>query len=118
MDLKFKDSDIFLSDWGEYSYLEGVDEVLQRAVLCALIPKGAFIYNKELGTELNDIDADDSRSVQTATVLLNEAFVGTIGAKAEVTSLEKKSDGSVKLKLSVSYMGETKQTEVVLSADI
>ena len=117
MDIKIKNSDISLDSQGEYEFVSGIDEVVQKLLMCAEIRKGSFIYNKELGTTLRDIDSESDRRALTATAILNEALIDTKGAKAQVESFEKK-DGKIQLNVKVSFIGVERNVEVILSENL
>ena len=107
-----------VSQWGEYRFAHGLEEMLQKAILCAKIRKGSFVYNKNLGTELSSVDAESPNATKTATMLLNEALIGEKGFKAEVLSIDKTNDGKLKMLVSVKNEEETKSKEVTINADL
>ncbi len=117
MDIKIENSDLSLNSQGKYEFVSGIDEVAQRLLICAQIPKGSFVYNKELGTNLRDIDLTSDRRILTATAILNEAVFDIKGARAEVESFEKKED-KIHLKVKISYKGEERKVEVMLSENL
>lgn len=92
--------------------------MLQKAVLCAKIRKGSFVYNKSLGAELSLVDAESSDALQTATMLLNEALIEERGFKAEVLRIERADNGKLKVLISVENGEETKSKEVTINADL
>lgn len=118
MDIKLVNGDIGISSSGEYSYVSAIDEALQRAVLCAQIPKGSFIYNKDLGTELADIDTASPLALKTAEMLISEALMGTTGFKVKVSSLTKTDGGKLKALLEVESSDDKRMAEVTLNADL
>lgn len=117
MDIKLLNGDIEISCSGEYGYVTEVDEALQRAVLCAKIKKGSFIYNKALGTELGKIDAESPLAIKTAEMLLNEVLMGN-GFKVKVSSLTKTQGGKYKANLEAWGNDEKRTAEVIFSADL
>ncbi len=92
--------------------------MLQKAMLCAKIRKGSFIYNKALGTELLQVDIKSPGALQTATVLLNEALVTEKGFKAEVESMERTEDGKLRVLIAVKNEEETRRAQVTINADL
>lgn len=117
MDIKINNSDISLDSQGEYEFVSGIDEVVQKLLMCAEIRKGSFIYNKDLGTTIRDIDPVSDRRALTATAILNEALIDIKGAKVQVESYEKK-DGKTVLNVKVSYIGAERNVEVMLNENI
>lgn len=117
MDTLLVNGDIGVSHNGEYQTVQGINEVLQKLMLCAKIRKGSFIYNKTLGTELAGIDLNSSNALKTAGQLLNEAIVDDYGFVAEAEKIEKSEDKIILL-FSVSDGKETRKAEVKISADL
>lgn len=76
------------------------------------------MYNKNLGTELYLTDTETSNATETATMLLDEALIAEKGFKAEVTAIEKTSDGRVRISVAVKNEEETKSKEVMINADL
>ena len=97
---------------------EGIEEMLQKALLCAKIRKGTFVYNKDLGTELSVVYAENSNASETATMLLKEALITEKEFEAEVLSVERTNDGKLKVLISVKHEEETKSKEVTINADL
>lgn len=117
MDIELVNGDVNVSISGEYSFVKGIEEALQRAVLCAKIPKGSFIYNKDLGTELGKINIESSLAAKTAEMLISEALMGT-DVKVTVISLAKVESGKCKAELEIENSEEKRFAEVTFSADI
>lgn len=118
MDIKLENGDIAALPSGDYISVKGIDEVLQRAVLCAQINKGSFIYNKALGTELRSIDIKSATALKTAQVLLEECLMKEADCSIKVRSLEEKEDGSLTVAIEVSDGENTRTAEVTLVADL
>lgn len=117
MDVKLINGDINVSLSGEYIFIAGIDEVVQRAELCAKIRKGSFVYNKALGTDLGAIDADSALADKTAEMLLAEVLMGT-KAKVSVSSLSKAENGDYRAVLLIENGEKKRLTEVTFSADL
>lgn len=117
MDIKINNSDISLDLQGEYEFISGIDEVVQKLLICSKIHKGSFIYNKELGTRLRDIDPNSKIRVLTATAILNEALIDVKGARAEVVSFDKTNSG-IAMMFKVRFRGEERNVEVILSENL
>lgn len=117
MDTLLVNGDICINQSGEYDFVRGVAEVLQKVIISAKIRKGSFIYNKSLGTEIRDIDPEASNACESASLLLNEAIIEDIGYKAVVENMKKTEKGTWVL-ISVSDGKETRKAEVKISADL
>ena len=118
MDIKIKDSDVCIDPCGEYVFAEGIDEALQRILINVQIKKGSFVYNKNLGTDLTDLDPDDSNVLRNAEVILRESVMDSVCAKIKVLSFERMENGNIKLGFCVEDSGEIKGTEVILVAEL
>ncbi len=118
MDILLINGDIGITNCGDYLFTKGIEEVLSKALLCAKIKKGSFIYNKELGTTLGSIDCESSIALKTAGVLINEALIGTKDYVAEVENIEKTDDGKIRLLIAVKGNEETRRAQVTVNADL
>ena len=113
MDVKIENNDISVLSNGSTKMVYGDDEIIQRVKICCKIPKGAFIYNKPLGTDFSSIDENDERALKKTEMLLNEAVMSISGIKLELVSMEK-TDKTTTLNLKVLYNGKELETEVVI----
>lgn len=84
-DIKLKDGDIALLSDGNTTRLSGIDAQFQRAMICIKAKKGAFVYDRTLGSELERVRADKNGSAQKAQLVINEALAGFENAFAQVT---------------------------------
>lgn len=50
IDAKMKNGDLVVDTGGNVVATHGVDAAFQRAVISMTVPKGSFIYDRELGT--------------------------------------------------------------------
>ncbi len=118
MDILLINSDVGINQSGQYRFAKGIEEVLSKAILCAKIKKGSFIYNKALGTELGSIDINSPIALKTASMLLNEAIMEAKGFEAEVESMEKISDGKLRVLIAVKNQEEIRRAQVMISANV
>ena len=118
MDIKLTDGDISLKASGDYDFVSALDEALQRASICMKIRKGSFIYNKELGSEINTLDPDASLALKTADMLLSEALMDMPEYSVTVSSLELSDDGSIKALIEAESKEGKKTAEVIFNADL
>lgn len=107
MDIKLLKGDIALTPSGAYTYITALTEALQKAEITAKIPKGSFIYNKTLGTQLDGV-----KDLLTAEMLLREALMGS-DFEVKVLSF----DGN-KIEIEVSQNGDKESLEVTFGADL
>lgn len=113
MDALIKDKDIVINSVADTVKLCGIDEILQRVTVAATVPKGSFIYNKELGSELYNIHSDDERSIKKAEMLLKEAVCDIPIDDVRVKKLSVKENNSIAITAEVSCGGNTK--EIILN---
>ena len=118
MDTFIINGDICVESFGDYRFVKGIDEVLQKAVFAAKIRKGSFLYHKALGTEIAGIDINSPKALKNASLLLQEAIIDNRGYTAEVEKISKTPDGGISLLISVSNSTETRKQEVTLSTDL
>lgn len=118
MDIKLTNGDIDITLSGDYCFVNALDEALQRAVLCAQIKKGSFIYNKDLGTELRAVDPNSPIAVQTANMILSEALMGMSEFDVKVSSFSESEDGEIKALIEADFGDSKKTAEVILNADL
>lgn len=107
MDIKLLNGDIALTPSGGYTYITALQEALQKTEITAKIPKGSFIYNKTLGTEIGEVT-----NALTAEMLLKEALMDS-DLDVRVQSF----DGS-KMTVRVSRGGNEESLEVTFGADL
>lgn len=84
-DVLIKDGDIVLDSSGNTVMLSGIDAKFQRAMLCIKAKRGKFIYNRELGSHLDDVLASKNSSAQRAELEINEALAGFDNTFARVS---------------------------------
>jgi len=118
MDILLINGDVGINQSGQYRFVKGIEEVLHKAILCAKVKKGSFIYNKALGTDIGSIDINSPKALKTASMLLNEALMGSAGYTAEVENMEKTADGKLKILLAVKNQEETRRAQVTVNADL
>lgn len=81
----------------------GLPELLQNAALRLNLPKGKFLYGRELGSRLGELDREDGHAREQAVSLANEALMDMPGVKAlEAELLE---NGAIRFQL-VTPLGE------------
>ena len=111
-DARISGGDIVYGEDGSPELVEGIDLLSQQAEFAARIPKGSFIYDRELGAfgDLpNDSDPDRDRKYEA---MMREAMIKTEG-KLEVDSTARVS-GVMTMTLTLSDMTDSIQREVSL----
>lgn len=118
MDVLIEKGDMVLTPVGEYLYVSGIDEFLQKAILSVKIRKGSFIYNKNLGSELRGIDPESPSAVNTAELLLKEALIEVGGYRLRVVSLKGIQDNKYQATIQVEGNDEIRERVVEFIADL
>ncbi|MBQ3285350.1 MAG: hypothetical protein IJH40_06880 [Ruminococcus sp.] len=115
MDVKVSDGDIAMVASGDYRYITGIEEAVQRVRISALTFKGDFIYDRELGTDYSGLSADDDMLCEKLELLLKESCVDIHDTTVEVASCDSESLIAV---LKITFRNRETTTEVNLSGII
>ena len=115
MDIKFENSDIKLTESGEYSYVTGVDEAVQTVKNAVAMPKGRFIYEKDLGFDMSKLDYKSVVFIREMMMLLNEVLARMTDIDVEIIGYNEEKRI---LEMDVYRNGEKRETEVSLDADV
>lgn len=118
MDVLISKGDVYTDARGNYVYINGIEEILQQIKLCAKIKKGSFIYNKELGSLVCELDFEKENALSDAEMLLNEAVADLKGIYVKVTGLKTDDIGKRTMNLQIEMYNQTVNTEVVIDADL
>lgn len=100
IDVKITNGDIETDTTGGAKRIYGRDVLFQRAMLCMTVPKGSFVYDRELGSERGVTAAQTE-------LLFGEALVKYSGTTVRVLGM---TDEAVRV--SVSIDGESRTEEV------
>lgn len=111
MDVKIAQGDIAMVASGEYEYITGIEEAVQRVRISALTVKGDFVYDRELGTDYRSLRAEEL-SVGQLDMLIKESCADIYGTCVQVLSFDK---DRKTMMINVSYLNEGTTTEVDLS---
>lgn len=105
-DVLIKNGDIVLDSSGNTVMLSGIDAKFQRALFCIKAKRGKFIYNRELGSHLDNVLSNENSPAQRAELEINEALAGFDNTFAKV------SQSGDKLIAQISIDGEVRNLEV------
>lgn len=102
IDAKIKNGDVAVDAAGRIARIGDIDARFQRAMICMTVPKGSFVYDRELGA-LNSVSLPDAKTE----LLLNEAL-----AKYEdaAVSLIERDDSGIRVCITIG--GESRTEEV------
>lgn len=110
-DIKIIDGDVYLDSGGRPERLGDTDAKFQRAVICATVRKGSFIYDRALGCDY-DTGAQGELLKREAELGINEAL-----ARFENTSAKALSVGE-NILLRITIDGESRTEEVRLIGNV
>ena len=100
---------------GDYRYITGIEEAVQRVRISALTVKGDFVFDRELGTDYSGLSSDDDMLCEKLELLLKESCADIHDTAVEVVSCDKNSMVAV---LKVIFRNRETTTEVDLSGII
>ena len=110
-DVKLSGGDVALNSAGRMIRLSGRDAEFQRAVICASVGKGSFIYDRSLGCDYS-YDPNDGFALRRVGLSVNEALARFPKTSAEVLDIGE----SVTLRITIS--GESRTEEVRLIGNV
>ncbi|MBQ6413262.1 MAG: hypothetical protein IJI19_07280 [Ruminococcus sp.] len=115
MNVKITNGDIEMVTSGDYRYITGIEEAVQRVRISALTVKGDFVFDRELGTDYSGLSSDDDMLCEKLELLLKESCADIHDTAVEVVSCDKNSMVAV---LRVIFRNRETTTEVDLSGII
>ena len=115
MDVKITDGDIAMVSSGDYAYITGIEEAVQRVRISALTVKGDFVYDRQLGTDYRGLSADDSMLCEKLDMLIKESCADIADTRVEVLSCDR---DTMLVVIKVFYQNNETTTEVDLSGII
>ena len=115
MDVRISDGDIAMASSGDYIYITGIEEAVQRVRISALTQKGDFIYDRELGTDYSGLHADDALLCEKLDLLIKESCADIRDTAVEVLSCDRETLVAV---IQVIFQNRDTTTEVDLSGII
>lgn len=101
VDVKWQNGDLVTDSTGNVVMIGGTQAQFQRALLRMTVPRGSFIYDRELG--VRRLTADSGRTE----LLLNEALARCPGMRVRVTAM-----GNDSVTVEMQYGGESCTREV------
>ena len=112
MDVRIANGDIMMVTSGDYQYITGIEEAVQRVRISALTVKGDFVYDRELGTDYSGLSADDSMLCEKLDMLIKESCADIHNTVVDVTDCDRTTMTAI---LKIQYKDEETTTEVDLS---
>lgn len=117
MDQKISGKDTVIAPSGQPETVDGMDEIVQRVKIACGVRKGAFIYDRALGVDLDGFDPDDEHAAEKLEMLFEEAAVNIPDVSIRVKTV--KTDGkSIKAETEIRRKSQTVTTEVETSGEL
>lgn len=113
MDIMLRNGDIVTDMSGEPVYIDGMDEILQRVLICIGVEKGSFLYDKDFGME-KPSSLNTPRDIGRLETLLREAIISVGGACVEVVNAEFLKNRKISAYINVIYGEEQRTVEVII----
>ncbi len=111
MDAKIVNRDIAIDNIGNYKMTDGFDEIIQQIIINMSVPKGKFIYDRNLGSYCRD--CKDINDLKTIEMLINESLVNMYDVYVKVTKAKMFSN-NLRLNLNISYKELSADKEVII----
>lgn len=109
-DAKILNGDVSLDSGGRIIMLDDLDAKFQRAVICATVKKGSFIYDRALGCDYSGAHGEyTDRKIELS---LNESLARFENTSAMVLGV------SDKLRIKITVDGESRTEEVRLIGNV
>ncbi len=110
MDAKINNKDIATDNLGEYVMIDGFEEIVQRVIISLTVPKGRFVYHKDLGASYNGVMLSDIKQIE---MIVNESLIniGDVYVKVNSASLN---GNKIKLLITINYNNQTVDKEVII----
>lgn len=112
IDCKIENGDIYVDSTGKFVRIAEKEALFQRVMICISARLGEFVYDRGLGSEINEIKSIENDSLQRLELVLNEAL-----ARFENTYLTVLEFGE-KIKVKICIDGESRTKEVYMFGNI
>lgn len=112
IDCRIEKGDIALDSTGRFVRITEKEALFQRVMICISARLGEFVYDRGLGSRINEIEMDGTDSSQRLELVLNEAL-----ARFENTYVSVIEFGE-KIKVKICINGECRTEEVYMLGNI
>lgn len=110
MDAKIDNKDLVTNNSGEYIMIEGFDEIIQRVIISLTVPKGKFVYHKDLGLNYDGLNISHIKQIE---MIINEGLVNIDNVYVKVNSVSLNGN-KVKMLITISYNNQMIDKEVII----
>ena len=112
IDAKLSNGDVVTDSTGRFVEIFNRDVLFQRALICIGAKQGSFIYDRTLGSQIDQISLDDENIIQKSELIINEALAQYEGTYAKVVEF------SDTIKLEITIGDEIRTEEVHLNGNV
>lgn len=112
IDCKIENGDISVDSAGRFLRVTEKEALFQRVMICISARLGEFVYDRELGSRIDEIEKDAADSAQRLELVLNEAL-----ARFENTYVNVIEFGE-KIKVKIYIDGDCRTEEVYINGNI
>lgn len=118
MDTAIRSGDFVTNESGKIYTISGMEETLQRCRIILETRQGDFCYNRNLGSNIHRLKADDENLQGNALLLVKEALMPITQVK--VCSVKAMVDeyACIHLTITISAYNETAKLEVAVNAKL
>lgn len=111
-DVKIENGDAVSESTGQSVMIFDTGALFQRAEICIAAKMGSFIYDRNLGSLVRNVEQNGENAKEKAELVINEALAEFENTRAEVTEY----GGTLKFILTIN--GESRNTEVHLNGNV
>ena len=106
VDAMIKNGDVATDSTGRFIEISDSDVLFQRALICISAKLGSFIYDRQLGSQAEQVDMSDDNALQKVELVINEALAQYEDTYAKVIEFS----DTIKLEITI---GDESRTEEV-----
>ncbi len=113
IDARLKNGDTVTTSSGEIEMLSDDDALFQSAMIRICAKKGEFVYDRELGSTLDKLEANAEFALEKAEIMINEALADLDNAIAVVKEIDEE-----RLVIELTIENKTRTKEVRLDGKL
>lgn len=113
MDIKIENGDIMYDQSGNLITVQGAEEVLQQIIIGLKVTDGSFIYGRDYGINIGELDINSDKTAKTLETIINEKLVKNADAFVKVENI-RNNENKIYALLTVAYGREEINREVII----
>lgn len=114
MDIKIENGDMLFDESGNLITVQGAEEVLQQIIIGTKVNNGSFVYGRDYGINIGDLDFNSDKTAKILEALINEKLVKNADAFVKVENI-RNAENKIYAQLTVRYGREEINREVMIS---